>query len=230
MDIRSIGERVVEDLVLFGVVEDVCDLYSLKERYTVAELVDILGEGYGIKSVEKMLESIEMSKEKPFANVLAGLSIPNVGKVVARQLAKEFKNIDKLMDTKYNDLISLDGIGEIMADEICWWFSAPKNVEMCLKLKKYGLKMEIDEEVLENKGGNLNGLTVCFTGSSNKFKGDEVEKFLEENGAKCVHSISKKLNYLITGEKPGSSKVKKSEEAGVTIITETDFYNKFRLM
>lgn len=229
MDIRSIGERVVEDLVLFGVVEDVCDLYTLKERYAVAELVDILGEGYGSKSVEKMLEAIEMSKEKPFANVLAGLSIPNVGKVVARQLAKEFKNIDNLMDTKYIDLISLDGIGEIMADEICWWFSAPKNVEMCLKLKKYGLKMEIDEEVLENKGGNLNGLTVCFTGSSSKFKGDEVEKFLEENGAKCVHSVSKKLNYLITGEKPGSSKVKKAEESGVTIITETDFYNKFNL-
>jgi DNA ligase (NAD+) len=229
MDIRSIGERVVEDLVLFGVVEDVCDLYLLKERYTVAELVDILGEGYGSKSVEKMLEAIEMSKEKPFANVLAGLSIPNVGKVVARQLAKEFKNIDNLMDAKYNDLISLDGIGEIMADEICWWFSAPKNVEMCLKLKKYDLKMEIDEEVLENKGGSLNGLTVCFTGSSNKFKGDEVEKFLEENGAKCVHSVSKKLNYLITGEKPGSSKVKKAEESGITIITETDFYNKFNL-
>ena len=229
MDIRSIGERVVEDLVLFGVVGDVCDLYTLKERYTVAELVDVLGEGYGSKSVEKMLEAIEMSKEKPFANVLAGLSIPNVGKVVARQLAKEFKNIDNLMDTKYIDLISLDGIGEIMADEICWWFSGPKNVEMCLKLKKYGLKMEIDEEVLENKGGNLNGLTVCFTGSSHKFKGDEVEKFLEENGAKCVHSVSKKLSYLIIGEKPGSSKVKKAEESGVTIITETDFYNKFNL-
>ena len=229
MDIRSIGERVVEDLVLFGVVEDICDLYTLKERYTVAELVDILGEGYGSKSVEKMLEAIEMSKEKPFANVLAGLSIPNVGKVVARQLAKEFKNIDNLMGVKYNDLVSLDGIGEIMADEICLWFSAPKNVELCLNLKKYGLKMEIDEEVLENKGGSLNGLTVCFTGSSYKFKGDEIEKFLEENGAKCVHSVSKKLNYLIIGEKPGSSKVKKAEELGVAIVTETDFYNKFNL-
>ena len=229
MDIRSIGERVVEDLVRFGVVEDICDLYTLKERYTVAELVDILGEGYGSKSVEKMLEAIEMSKEKPFANVLAGLSIPNVGKVVARQLAKEFKNIGNLIDVKYNDLISLDGIGEIMADEICWWFSDPKNVDLCLNLKKYGLKMEINEESLENKGGNLNGLTVCFTGSSNKFKGDEVEKFLEENGAKCVHSVSKKLSYLIIGEKPGSSKVKKAEEIGVTIITETDFYNKFNL-
>lgn len=229
MDIRSIGERVVEDLVLFGVVEDVCDLYTLKDKYTVEKLVDILGEGYGSKSVEKMLEAIEMSKEKPFANVIAGLSIPNVGKVVARQLAKEFKTIDSLMNVKYNDLVSLDGIGEIMADEICWWFSAPKNIEMCLKLKKYGLKMEIDEEALENKGGSLNGLTICFTGASNRFKGDEVERFLEENGAKCVHSVSKKLNYLIIGDKPGSSKVKKAEENNITIITEKEFYNKYSI-
>ena len=176
-----------------------------------------------------MLEAIEMSKEKPFANVIAGLSIPNVGKVVARQLTKEFKNIDSLMNVKYDDLVSLDGIGEIMADEIYWWFSAPKNIEMCLKLKKYGLKMEIDEEVLENKGGSLNGLTICFTGASNRFKGDEVEKFLEENGAKCVHSVSKKLNYLIIGDKPGSSKMKKAEENNVTIITENDFYKKYSI-
>ena len=229
MDIRNIGDKVVEDLVLFGIIENVSDIYTLKDRYTVEELVDILGDGYGIKSVEKMLEAIEMSKEKPFANIIAGLSIPNVGKVVARQLSKEFKNIDNLIDCTYDSLISLDGIGDVMANDICWWFSSPQNVEMCLKLKKCGLNMKIDEEVLENKGGILNGLTVCFTGSSNKFKGDEVEKFLEENGAKCVHSVSKKLNYLITGEKPGSSKVKKAEDSGVTIITETDFYNKFNL-
>lgn len=229
MDIRSVGERVVEDLVLLGVVEDVCDLYTLKERYTVAELVDILGEGYGIKSVEKMLEAIEVSKEKPFANVIASLSIPNVGKVVARQLAQEFKNIDNLINCTYNQLVAIDGVGEIMADDICWWFSAPKNVIMCENLKKYGLTMEVPVETETISDGILNGLTLCFTGSSFKFKGDEVEKFLEENGAKCVHSVSKKLNYLIIGDKPGASKVKKAEDAGVTIITETDFYNKFNL-
>ena len=228
MDIRSIGERVVEDLVLFGVIEDVCDLYTLKEKYTVAELVDILGEGYGNKSVEKMLEAIELSKEKSFANIIAGLSIPNVGKVVARQLTKEFKNIDNLIDCTYDSLISLDGIGDVMANDICWWFSSPKNIEMCLKLKNCGLNMKIDEEAKENKSGNLANIKVCFTGSSSRFSGDEVETFLESLGAKCA-GVSKSLNYLITGTKPGPSKLKKATELGVEIITEEDFYNKFNI-
>jgi DNA ligase (NAD+) len=96
-------------------------------------------------------------------------------------------------------------------------------------LKEYGLKTETDTVENENTNTVLNGLTVCFTGSSNKFKGDDVEKFLEKNGAKCVHGVSKKLNYLITGDKPGSSKIKKAEELGVEIINENDFYNKFNL-
>ena len=227
MDIRNIGDRVVEDLVLFGIVENISDLYTLKDRYTVEELVDILGDGYGSKSIEKMLTSIELSKEKTFANVIAGLSIPNVGKVVARQLSKEFKNIDNLIDCTYNSLISLDGIGEVMANDICWWFSSPQNIEMCNKLKEYGLKMSIENDnsvvKIEERG-----VKVCFTGKSFKFKGDEVEEYLKSNGF-TIASVSKSLDFLITGEKPGGSKVKKAEELGITIITENEFYNKFNL-
>lgn len=227
MDIRNIGDRVVEDLVLFGIVENISDLYTLKDRYTIEELVDILGEGYGSKSIEKMLASIELSKEKTFANVIAGLSIPNVGKVVARQLSKEFKNIDNLIDCTYNRLISLDGIGEVMANDICWWFSSPQNIEMCNKLKEYGLKMSIenDNSVVKTEE---RGVKVCFTGKSSKFKGDEVEEFLKSNGF-TIAGVSKSLNYLIIGEKPGSSKVKKAEESGVEIISENEFYKKYNL-
>jgi DNA ligase (NAD+) len=227
MDIRNIGDRVVEDLVLFGIVENISDLYTLKGRYTVEELVDILGEGYGSKSIEKMLASIELSKEKTFANVIAGLSIPNVGKVVARQLSKEFKNIDNLIDCTYDRLISLDGIGEVMANDICWWFSSPQNIEMCNKLKEYGLKMSIenDNSVVKTEE---RGVKVCFTGKSSKFKGDEVEEYLKSNGF-TIAGVSKSLNYLIIGEKPGSSKVKKAEESGVEIISENEFYKKYNL-
>ena len=227
MDIRNIGDRVVEDLVLFGIVENISDLYTLKDRYTVEELVDILGEGYGSKSIEKMLVSIELSKEKTFANVIAGLSIPNVGKVVARQLSKEFKNVDNLINCTYNRLISLDGIGEVMANDICWWFSSPQNIEMCNKLKEYGLKMSIenDNSVVKTEE---RGVKVCFTGKSSKFKGDEVEEYLKSNGF-TIAGVSKSLDFLIIGEKPGGSKVKKAEELGITIITESEFYNKFNL-
>ena len=227
MDIRSIGDRVVEDLVLFGIIENISDLYTLKDRYTVEELVDILGEGYGSKSIEKMLTSIELSKEKTFANVIAGLSIPNVGKVVARQLSKEFKNIDNLIDCTYDSLISLDGIGDVMANDICWWFSSPQNVEMCRRLKKYGLTMSTDNKV-DIVNTEERNIKVCFTGKSSKFKGDEVEDYLKSNGF-TIAGVTKSLNYLITGDKPGGSKVKKAEEFGITIITETEFYNKFNL-
>ena len=227
MDIRNIGDRVVEDLVLFGIVENISDLYTLKDRYTVKELVDILGDGYGSKSIEKMLASIELSKEKTFANVIAGLSIPNVGKVVARQLSKEFKNIDNLIDCTYDRLISLDGIGDVMANDICWWFSSPQNIEMCNKLKEYGLKMSIenDNSVVKTEE---RGVKVCFTGKSSRFKGDEVEEYLKSNGF-TIAGVSKSLNYLIIGDKPGGSKVKKAEELGITVITENEFYNKFNL-
>lgn len=227
MDIRNIGDRVVEDLVLFGIVENISDLYTLKDRYTIEKLVDILGDGYGSKSIEKMLASIELSKEKTFANVIAGLSIPNVGKVVARQLSKEFKNIDNLINCTYDRLISLDGIGDVMANDICWWFSSPQNIEMCNRLKEYGLKMSIENDnsvvKIEERG-----VKVCFTGKSSKFKGDEVEEYLKSNGF-TIAGVSKSLDFLITGEKPGGSKVKKAEELGITIITESEFYNKFNL-
>lgn len=227
MDIRNIGDRVVEDLVLFGIIENISDLYTLKDRYTIEELVNILGDGYGSKSIEKMLVSIELSKEKTFANVIAGLSIPNVGKVVARQLSKEFKNIDNLIDCTYDRLISLDGIGDVMANDICWWFSSPQNIEMCSKLKEYGLKMSIenDNSVVKTEE---RGVKVCFTGKSSKFKGDEVEEYLKSNGF-TIAGVSKSLDFLIIGEKPGGSKVKKAEELGITVITESEFYNKFNL-
>ena len=227
MDIRSIGDRVVEDLVLFGVIENISDLYTLKDRYAIEELVDILGDGYGSKSIEKMLTAIELSKEKTFANVIAGLSIPNVGKVVARQLSKEFKNIDNLIDCTYDTLISLDGIGDVMANDICWWFSSPQNVEMCRRLKEYGLTMSIDNKV-DIVNTEERNIKVCFTGKSSKFKGDEVEEYLKSNGF-TIAGVTKSLNYLITGDKPGGSKVKKAEEFGITIITEMEFYNKFNL-
>ena len=227
MDIRNIGDRVVEDLVLFGIVENISDLYTLKDRYTIEELVDILGDGYGSKSIEKMLASIELSKEKTFANVIAGLSIPNVGKIVARQLSKEFKNIDNLIGCTYNRLISLDGIGEVMANDICWWFSSLQNIEMCNKLKEYGLKMSIENDNSAVKTEER-GVKVCFTGKSSRFKGDDVEEYLKSNGF-TIAGVNKSLNYLIIGDKPGGSKVKKAEELGITVITENEFYNKFNL-
>lgn len=226
MDIRNIGEAVIEDLVSYGLVSNIADLYTLKDRYTISKLIDILGDGYGEKSVSKMLDAIEESKKKPFENVLASLSIPNIGKVMGRVLSKEFGNIDNLFNAKIADLINIDGIGDIMAFDIINWFNEPNNIVMLGDLQRAGLKMASD--ISANVEKKENGIKVCFTGASSRFSGDAVEKFLEDNGFKCV-GVSKKLNYLITGNKPGGSKVKKAEDLGIEIITENEFYNKFNL-
>lgn len=227
MDIRTIGERVAEDLVNEGIVEDISELYCLKNDYTPETLAEVLGEGYGVKSCQKMLDAIEESKNKSFANVLAGLSIPGVGKVVGRLLAKKFKNIDNLLNVDYVDLVNIEGIGDIMAIDIINWFNNDDNRDICLYLKANGLKMSVDDAetkpIVEDRG-----IKVCFTGKSYKFKGDEVEDYLKANGF-TIAGVSRSLDYLITGVKPGGSKVSKAQDYGVTIISEMEFYEKFNL-
>lgn len=227
MDIRTIGERVAQDLVLFGIVNDVSNLYCLKNNYTPEKLAEVLGEGYGVKSCQKMLDAIEESKNKSFANVLAGLSIPGVGKVVGRLLANKFKNIDNLLNIDYIDLVNIEGIGDIMAIDIINWFNNDENRDICLYLKTNGLKMSVDNAETKSNVEDR-GIKVCFTGKSYKFTGDAVEDYLKENGF-TIAGVSRSLDYLITGVKPGGSKVSKATDYGVTIISEIEFYEKFNL-
>ena len=229
MDIKTIGKRVAEDLVLTALVIDYWDLYELDNKYSYEELAEILGPGYGAVSVMNMLDAIEDSKERPFENVLASLSIPGVGKTTARILVQEFGNIDALASATGEELKAVNGIGEIMANDIYNWFHSDFGRYSVERMKAYGLNTEAEMAVEESGSRFLEGLTVCFTGKSSRFSGDDVEAFLESAGAKCTHSVSKSLDYLITGEKPGGSKVQKAEAYGVKIISEKDFYEKFGL-
>lgn len=227
MDIKTIGEKVVEDLVNMTLVENYWDLYTLKKRFSPLELVEILGPGYGETSVINMLSAIEESKNKPFESVLASLSIPGVGKVTGRVLAKAYGNIDNLSSATVESLADIDGIGEVMSKDIYNWFHSDFGERSVKFLKENGFNVQIEGVLDEIPYRPLDELKICFTGKSERFSGDEVEDFLESLGAKCGHSVSGALNYLITGSKPGGSKVKKAEELGVEIITEKDFYEKF---
>lgn len=224
MDIRSIGESVVDDLYENNLVREITDFYRLK-YFRTPQLMEILGRGYGEKKIEKILAEIEKSKEQPWDRVLAGLSIPGVGKVVARTLAKMY-DLKGLIKVSEEELMGIEGIGEIMAHDIHSWFGFIPNKLICLDLAGFGLNMSNgDDEKKENLGDELHGLVVCFTGASDRFKGDEVEEFLEKHGAKCASGVSKKLDYLITGSKPGGSKVAKAQDLGVEIIDENNLGN-----
>lgn len=226
MDIMTIGESVVDDLYRLRLVRSLYDMIHF-EGSAVSVLVKALGEGYGEKKIWNMIDGIKNSRlGKPFETVLASLSIPGVGKVVGRILAKEFGDIYELMAASEERLSEIDGIGPIMAHNIVEWFSYEENKATISALEwwHYKLANEETEEISEQP---LKNLTVCFTGKSNSFSGDAVEDYLESCGAKCTHSVSKSLNYLILGEKPGGSKVAKAESLGVEMINESDFYQKF---
>ena len=228
MDIRGVGEKVAEDLCLLGIINSLSDFYSLVySGLTAEELSNALGTGYGVKSCQTILDSIRTSMTQPLSVFLSSLSIPGVGKTVGRLLEKEFKTLDNFMSCTKDALLGIDGIGDIMANDIYYWTRNENNIREITAFKQYGYKPNVQKE--DAKVSNvLNNLKVCFTGSSSRFSGDEVETFLESLGAKCA-SVSKSLNYLITGAKPGPSKVKKATDLGVEVITEEDFYKKFNI-
>lgn len=228
MDIRSIGDAVAYDLYKKKLVTNIGDLYKLKD-YNIASLVETLGEGYGPLKVGKILNEIEKSKSQPWSRVLAGLSIPGVGKVIARTLANKY-SYSALQTVTEEELTKIDGIGSVMAHDIYAWWHDVANQSMINELLNSGLSLKggpVVHLTTDREEKVMDGLTVCFTGSSQRFKGDAIEEYLESLGATCTHGVSKKLDYLIVGEKPGQSKVNKANELGIKIIKEDEFFGKY---
>lgn len=234
MDIRTIGESVVEDLYDTGLVKSLPDIIAVggipDEEYEI--LVDewmwLLGSGYGAKSVRNLIDGIRDARNNmPYEKVLASLSIPGVGKIMARTIAAGFPNIDAFRSATVEHLVALDGIAELSAGAICQWLALDDSAAVLDALVANGWHTESSAPARDLSELPLAGLSLCFSGSSQRFSGDDVEGFLESLGARCTHSVSGKLSYLITGSKPGPSKVKKAAELGVKTVTEEEFYREF---
>ena len=132
------------------------------------------------------------------------------------------------MSATQDELAKIDGIGDVMSKDIYEWVHSWYGATILQSLISNRWHWTVETPV-DTGDKALSGLTVCFTGKSERFSGDDVETFLEENGAKCTHSVSKKMDYLIIGEKPGGSKVAKAQELGVEIIEEDLFYQRFKI-
>ena len=236
-NIKSVGEAFVDDLYEKAGIKTLENFIDFIKSYeelgdtTLRSLQFLMGEGYGEKSIRKFLdEAVRARKETTYDKLLSSLSIPGVGKVMGRILAKEFPTIDMLTDAGAKLLSNINGIGDVIANDIYDWLHDTANMDLVEKLYRYGWQLEVKiTEPNEVEFKPLEGMTVCFTGKSNRFSGDDVEKHLEHYGAKCTHSVSKTMNYLITGDKPGGSKVKKAEELGVEVISEDEFYKKYEI-
>jgi DNA ligase (NAD+) len=214
MDIEGLGYVLVRQLVEHGQVENFADIYSLK----LDDLVNL--ERMGKKSSQNILDGIEKSKEKGLSMVIFGLGIRHVGIKAARTLASKFNTMDNLMDASFEDLESISEIGPIMADSIVNFFSNRENRAIIKELKKSGVKME--GRKAKKKDTSLSGKKFVLTGALENFTREQAKEIIESQGGDVTSSVSRKTDYVVVGEDPGS-KYEKAQELGVKILNEKEF-------
>jgi DNA ligase (NAD+) len=214
MDIEGVGEQFVRRLWDQGLLRSMPDLY----RLTPDQLLEL--DGYGEISAGNAVEAIQQSKAQPFSRVLFGLNIPDVGWVTARNLARHFGNVDRLLDASQEEIQEVDGIGPDRAEAIAGWFEDEQNRTLVAELRELGLRFEVGEEERPVEGP-LTGSQYVITGTLEGFTRDEAAAALASLGAKVTDNVSKKTTGVVVGESPGS-KVAKAEKAGVPLLSEAD--------
>ncbi len=214
MDIEGLGEQVAKALVDAGLVRDVGDLYYL----TVEDLLQL--PGFALKKAKNLYEAIQRSKKTTLARFLYALGIRHVGEVVAQILAEHFKSLDKLMNASMADLMAIPGIGPEVARSVVEFFRNERNRKTIEKLLKAGIEFEDVKE--EAKEKPLKGLTFVFTGALKSMTRDEAKKKVMALGGRVASDVSRNVDYVVVGEKPGS-KFQRAQRLGLKIINEDEF-------
>jgi DNA ligase (NAD+) len=173
--------------------------------------------------ISNMLEGIKASKSQPFEKVLFALGIRNIGENTAQILAKNFKNIDAIKNATSEDLLNINGVGEILVHSINEYFKDRENLELIDRLRTQGLNFVLVEEEREFQSNKLEGIKILASGKLNHFKRDEIIDFVEANGGQYLKSVSKALDFIIEGEDMGPSKKEKAEKLGIKMISEDEF-------
>jgi DNA ligase (NAD+) len=219
MDIEGLGGETVALLVNEGLISNYSDLYELTKEQVMP--LERMAE----KSAENLVNGIEASKLIPFERVLFALGIRYVGETVAKKLAKHYKNIDALSQATLIDLITVDEIGNRIAESVVDYFLSQENSHIIERLKSFGIQLALSEDVLANQTDKLKGQTFVVSGVFETVSRDELKKLIEDNGGKVSSSISSKTSYLVAGDKMGPSKRDKAEKLNISIISEQDFLN-----
>ena len=217
MDIDGLGGETVDLLRKEGLIQNYADLYDLR----IEQVIPL--ERMAEKSAQNMIAGIEKSKEIPFEKVLFALGIRFVGETVAKKLAKHFKSIDNLMTADFETLISVDEIGDRIAQSILDFSNDLGNILLVDRLKSYGVQLEVSAESLEGQTDKLVGKIFVVSGVFHQMSRNELKKAIEDNGGKVSSSISKKTTYIVAGDNMGPSKLAKAESLGIEIISEQDF-------
>ena len=229
MNIDSLGAERIKILFSAGLIKDFSSFYTLKQE-------DIIGLGsfdkenkanIQEKGANNIIQAINKSKEVEFAKVLYALGIRYVGEVTAKRLAQTFKNIDSLIKASKEELMSVEDVGERIANSLLTYFSDQDNLELIVKLKELGLQFEIKQS--EKTSEKLAGLAFVVSGTFSNFSREELKKIIEENSGKILSGVSSKTDYLICGENTGPQKKKQAEKFGVKMIEEQEFIDKLKI-
>lgn len=216
MNIDSIGPETVDDFYRHGLVRNVADLYDI-------EVQQINGDGSRQKSAEKIVNGIEASKQVPFERVVFALGIRFVGETTARLLARHFKTIDALAAASLQDLLEVEGVGEVIAKSVITYFRNPVTMHIVERLRGYGLQMALSEEQMSSATDKLAGKSIVISGVFAHHSRDEYKQMIEQNGGKNVGSISGKTSFILAGENMGPAKLQKAEKLGIQIVDEETF-------
>lgn len=217
MDIDGLGQETIELLYQKRLIRNSADLYELQAEQLIP--LDRMGE----KSAERILTSLQESKNVPFERVLFALGIRFVGETVAKKLAQKLVNIERIENATLEQLTDIDEIGTKIAESVIAFFQDDRNRDLVNRLKAQGLQFELHESVLEGRSQKLEGLSIVISGTFEKHSRDELKDLIEKNGGKSVGSISKKTSYLLGGDNIGPSKLEKVEKLGIPIISEDEF-------
>ncbi len=215
MDIEGLGDRLVAQLVDKGLIQDVADIYYLKKE-------DLLGlERMGEKSAQNLLNAIERSKRRPLSRFIYALGIRHVGAVIAEILAKRYRTIEELMEATEEELLSLEEIGPKVARSIVEFFANERNRETIRKLLAAGVT-PLPEAEIEERPKPLAGKRFVFTGALKEFTRHEAEELVRALGGETASSVSRRTDYVVVGENPGS-KLLRARELGIKTLSEEEF-------
>lgn len=217
MNIDGLGPETVDLFYRLGLIKDAADLY----RLTVDDIKDL--DRMGQKSAENIVNGITTSRNVPFERVLFALGIRFVGETVAKKIARSFKSIDEVEQASLETLMSVDEIGEKIAQSIVSYFANPLNRSLVERLKEAGLQFSRSEEDLSGYTDKLAGQSIVISGVFEHHSRDEYKEMIERNGGKNVGSISSKTSFILAGANMGPAKLEKAQKLGIRILSENEF-------
>lgn len=217
MNIDGLGPETVDMFYRLKLIKDAADLY----RLTVDDIKDL--DRMRQKSAENIVNGIAASRSVPFERVLFALGIRFVGETVAKKIARSFKSIDEVEQASLETLMSIDEIGEKIAQSIVSYFGNPLNRNLVERLKEAGLQFIRSEEDLSGYTDKLAGQSIVISGVFEHHSRDEYKEMIERNGGKNVGSISSKTSFILAGANMGSAKLEKAQKLGIRIMSENEF-------